>query len=139
MLSWTQQSDGWYANGFRIVRDAPSRWLLTEPPPEPASDGLINFVAPAVEPLATARTLSEAKREAEICDAARNRARLRRRHSAILLLTVATTILSLGESQLVNATIILAASYFVLRSTGMILGTLLWRIAGNAADVAFYQ
>ena len=139
MLSWTQQDDGWHAKGFRIVCDAPSRWLLTEPAPQPASDGLINFVAPGVEPLATARTLSEAKREAEICDAARNRAHLRRRHSAMLLLTVAIAILSLGESEVINASIALAASYGLLRSTGVILGTLLWRIAGNGFDVVFYQ
>ena len=139
MLSWTQQNDGWYANGFRIVRDAPCRWILTEPDPIVPAEGPISFVAPTLEPLATARTLSEAKREAEIREAARRRASLRRRHSSVLLLTIAIAVLALGDSAVLNTGIILAASYVVLRSIGVILGTLLWRIAGGAKDLAFYQ
>ena len=139
MLNWTQQNDAWYADGFRIVRDAPYQWVLTEPEPDSEPERLINFLAPALQPLATARTLSEAKREAELRDAARRRAQLRRRHAMILLLTVAATVLALGESAVLNTGLILAATYVALRSTGFILGTLFWRSAGSAREVAFYQ
>ncbi|MCP4967087.1 MAG: hypothetical protein GY926_17870 [bacterium] len=139
MLTWTQQDDAWYAEGFRIVRYAPYRWVLTEPDPDSDPEGLINLVAPALQPLATARTLSEAKREAELRDASRRRVQLRRRHVMILLLAVAATVLALGESAVFNVGLIFAATYVALRSIGFILGTLFWRSAGSAKEVAFYQ
>lgn len=141
LLSWTQQSDGWHANGYRIVLEAPRRWILTEEAPESmaALDSAIGYVSTPTEPLAQARTLTEAKREAELFDLAKHRAALRSRHTVILLVTLAIGILLWGGPPMQNLALLLVVAYFVLRSLGVIMGTILWRWAISARDAHFYQ
>jgi len=137
MLSWTQQNDGWHANGYHIKLLAPFRWVLTED--QAPVDDTISYVSPVTEPLATTRTLTAAKREAELLIAAQYRAAMRRRHAAILPLLVGASLLLIGNSQVQNLGVLLVGTYFAIRSLGVIFGTWLWRIAGIAHEDVFYQ
>ena len=140
MLSWTLQNDGWHANGYQIKLEAPYRWVLTEDQAAaPVDTGTISYVSTVPPPLAMTRTLTEAKREAELRTAARYRAAMRRRHSAILLLLVGTALLFVGNSELQSLGVLLLVTYFVLRSLGVIVGTWLWRLAGVTHETIFYQ
>lgn len=102
-------------------------------------ESAVGYVSTPAEPLARARTLSEAKREAELLRLAKHRAALRRRHAVILLLTLAIGILLWGGSPLQNFALLLVMAYFTLRSVGVIMGTILWRWANSARDANFYQ
>ena len=55
MLTWRHEGDGWHADGYIIRLAEPFRWILTKAEPESSS------VSIPVAPLATARTLTEAK------------------------------------------------------------------------------
>ncbi len=91
MLAWTQRSDGWHANGFLIRLVEPFCWVLLEDRVEPEAT-----VHDAVEPLATARTLTECKREAELLVTARHRSSMRKRLIARILLALCALPLSGG-------------------------------------------
>ncbi|MDX2342612.1 MAG: hypothetical protein QNL12_02240 [Acidimicrobiia bacterium] len=140
MLSWTQQADGWHADGYHIELAAPFHWVLTKDTVQPASrHESIQYVTNLPEPLAMARTLTEAKREAELDDMACYRAQVRRRHIAILLTILAVAVLSIGGSPLQSITMVLLVAYFTTRSLGVIAGTLLWKLGGNSRETVFYQ
>lgn len=133
MLSWTQRSDGWYSNGFRIELAGPFRWLLLEGEPDTSSVSL------GPRPLAVARSLTECKREAELVVSARARAEVQRRHFAILLLTVAATILLVGSVSSNTAVVVgIVGICLATRSVLTLLGTLLPTFLGQQHEV-FYQ
>lgn len=134
MLSWTQQADGWYADGFRIELRAPFQWVLVDLEIDEDSAQ----VSTDLEPLAAERTLSQCKREASILATARRRSVLRRRHARTLLILVAASVLLLGPSQATNVLVILVASVIAVRSLGVIVGTYAWNTLGSAHEV-FYQ
>ena len=135
MLDWTQQSDGWYANGFRIELRAPRHWVLMDV--DSVQNAAQLRVVTDLEPLASETTLSQCKREAAILAAARDRSRLRRRHARVLLLTLAATILLFGQSPTVNTGVAIGSSLVMLRSLGIILGTWAWKI--GVRHEVFYQ
>ncbi len=139
MLSWTQRPDGWHANGYHIELAAPFRWVLTQDVPEARAEAAIGYVSTPPAPLATARTLTEAKREAEIHDSTQYRAAKRRRHGAMLLLIVASGALVMGDSPLTNLAVLLVIAYLAIRSIGVIVGTWLWRLSGISHGQYFYQ
>jgi hypothetical protein len=95
-------------------------------------------VGPEEQPLAVARTLSECKREAELLAAAHNRAELRKRHLAYLVLSPCAAILLIGSSAVLNVLIVATLATLATRSLGVIAGTVLWRSVGSWDDV-FYQ
>lgn len=132
MLTWTQQPDGWHANGFRIELAAPRRWLLLDDERE------VQQVGPEERPLAVARTLTECKREAELLAAAQRRADLRKRHLAYLILCPCAAILLIGSAPLLNILIVATLATLATRSLGVITGTILWRSAASRDDL-FYQ
>lgn len=133
VLTWTQQTDGWYANGLRIELAAPFRWILVETKPEETA-----VVSSQVPPLAVARTLTECKREAELVIAARRRSELRRQHLGILGLLFGVGILLMGASPIQNIGVILALATLATRSLGVIAGTIFWR-SSRAGHEVFYQ
>lgn len=132
MLSWTQRSDGWYSNGFRIALAGPHRWLLLEAKRDTPGVGLEE------QALAVARSLTECKREAELVAAKHRRGDIQRRNIATLLLVLASTPLLLGNSSLADGVIILVALGLATRSITVLLGTLMPRALGEQHEV-FYQ
>jgi hypothetical protein len=132
VLAWTQQTDGWHADGFLIELSAPRRWLLLD------SDRLVQSVSIEERPLAVARTLTECKREAELLAAARRRADLRRKHTALLLLMLAALPILVGSSFPQNALVVVTFATLATRSLGVVVGTILWRWTRGGGEV-FYQ
>jgi hypothetical protein len=132
MLSWTQRSDGWYANDFRIALAAPHRWLLLDADRDAPAVGLEE------QPLAVARSLAECKREAELLVAKRRRVILQRRQLLTVLLVIAGTPLLLGTSSIGNGAIVLVALALATRSVTVLLGTLMPHALGEQHEV-FYQ
>ncbi|MDJ0665040.1 MAG: hypothetical protein QNJ75_10785 [Acidimicrobiia bacterium] len=97
MLTWTQRPDGWYANGYVIRLVAPFCWILTEVSAEDAPSTM-QAVSIPIEPLATSRTLTEAKREAELIEAAHVRSAFYRRHMVFFLIACSVAVLVAGAA-----------------------------------------
>ena len=133
MLTWTQRSDGWHANGLRIELAAPFRWLLLE-----AEQKDPTAVHLETKPLAVARSLTECKREAELLMAKRRRRDVQRRQIVTLLLILACTPLLVGTDLAFNAMIVIAAVTIATRSIIVLLGSLLPQALGEQHEV-FYQ
>jgi len=136
MLTWTQESDGWYTDGFRIELRAPRHWVLVDLDSDLESGS--SSVTTDLEPLAEETTLTHCKREAAILVAARQRSATRWKHARILLLTLAATILLLGQSVVMNAAIISVSFVVAFRSLGALLGTLNLSQFGRVHEI-FYQ
>ena len=135
MLDWTECPEGWTSEGFKIVLAAPYRWLVLETvdPAEP-----IRSVSVPREPLAIARTLTGAKREAELIASSRGRAEVRRRHVLIMLLAAGIAMLLVGAPFDGNELALLAAGIVAVRSGTILLGTLIPAVFGEQHEV-FYQ
>jgi hypothetical protein len=90
MLTWTAKSDGWYSNGFRIIKEAPGRWVLlpTKHEGNITEDG-------TQRSLATGPSLPAVKREAEQLHV--REARLARRKRVLLHLVGATAVIVMLE------------------------------------------
>ena len=134
MLDWTECSEGWRSDGFRIVLAEPFRWLLLDEENQPDQSA----VSVGWEPLAVARSLTEAKREAELIASARARAEVRKRHFLTLLLAGGVALLLLGGPITGNELPLLVAGIVAVRSTAILLGTLLPTAFGMQHEV-FYQ
>jgi hypothetical protein len=134
MLVWTECPEGWRADGFRIVLAEPFRWLLIdddEPPTESA-------VRVGGEPLAVARSLTEAKREAELIALARARSAVRRRHLLTLLISASVVLMFIGAPLAGNGVLLVIAGSVAARSTMFLLGTLVPDVLSTRHNV-FYQ
>ena len=132
MLAWTQRSDGWHSNGFRIELAEPYRWVLVDAGERPVAAGQLR------EPLAITRSLTECKREAELLAAKRRRHDVQHRQIRTLLIALSSTPFLLGSSSDVNATIVLVALVVAARSLLILLGTLMPRSLREYHEV-FYQ
>ena len=131
MLTWTEHSEGWRSDGYLIQLAGPFRWIVLDAARAEAA------VTAHPEPMATARTLTAAKREAEIVERGRRRAELRRRHLGLLAIAVAAGFLLAGGSALYDLVVIATVFLVAVRSVGVIVGTYVgshWR--GNQI---FYQ
>ena len=115
----------------------PFRWLLLDEYPEQAE-----ATAPAVgiahEPLATARTLTEAKREAELIAASRTRTEVQKRQVLALLISLGVALLIVGAPVSGGELPLLVAGIVAVRSTTILLGTLIPAAFGSSHEV-FYQ
>ena len=140
MLSWTKQADGWYSNGYRITLAEPFRWLLLPAETQPTLSSP-SHVQPAVslvpEPLAVATTLTGAKREAELMEAARERARLRRRYLVQLGAIFAIAVLLMGPSGSQNSAVVFGAGLLAIRPWTRLVGNLLWRVSDPSEDLIY--
>ena len=132
MLSWTQESDGWHSNGFRIELAEPHRWLLLDKKEQ------IPSVRQAEQPLAVTRSLTECKREAELVMGKRRRFEVQRRQIMILLLVLAVTTLVVGTPSDANGVIVVLAVVVATRSLTVLLGTFAPTALGERHEV-FYQ
>lgn len=134
MLSWTQGTDGWYANGYRISSAAPFRWLL-ETTHHPTDDE--PKVSAIAEPLAVGKTFSECKREAELIEAARVRVNLVRR-SVMQLASMFAIAALLSASSAEGLAVWLAVGLVAVVPAKRLVATLLWRF-GDPTEDLFYQ
>lgn len=132
MFTWVQEPDGWYANGFRIECVAPHLFVLVDA--TIARSGPVEVTRP---PLAEATTLKGCKREAEVVAAATRRTDLRRKHLSILLLATAVGVLSIDASFPSNLIAIIATTSLVVRSLGIISGTLFSRYEHSNGDLLY--
>ena len=133
MFTWVQESDGWYADRYRIECAAPHTFILVDVTVIPSRP-----VRVEMSPLASATTLKGCKREAEVVAAALRRTELRRKHLSIILLAAATGVLSIGATFPSSFIVIAVCSYLVLRSIGIVAGSLLWRYEHKSSD-GLYQ
>lgn len=132
MLTWTEHTDGWHANGFRIESVAPFRWRVLD------NQRTRSPVSLEEEPLAVTRTLTEAKREAELVADARRRAELRKKHFVILGLIFGSGTVLLGDAPVQNIGVVIVLATLATRSLGVIVGTILSRSYAANHEV-FYQ
>ena len=133
MLTWTQRQDGWYADEYVIRLVRPFCWALTQ-----AEDAPEAAVSIPTEPLATGRTLTECKREAELIASARSRADTRRRQCLLLLISISAALMMLGAPFGGNGLALLVVGILAVRSTAILLGTLIPSAFGEQHEV-FYQ
>lgn len=135
MLTWTQEPDGWHADGLLIALAEPYRWELLDVANEEEAPNAISFGS---RPLATTRTLSAAKREAEIVAADRRRKMLRSRHLGILAVTSGLSPLVFTEFNGQTFLILLVLMVVFLRSLGTVVGTL-FPVSWDTTTGAMYQ
>jgi hypothetical protein len=134
MLTWKECSEGWCTDGFKIVLDKPVRWLLIDeesPPMESA-------VSVGYEPLAVARSLTEAKREAELIVSARARSEARRRHVLTVLISASVALMLVGAPFAGSGLLLAIAGSVAARSTMFLLGTLIPSTLSSRHQL-FYQ
>lgn len=134
MLLWTECPEGWCADGFRIVLTEPFRWLLVDVETPPTQSA----VSVGLEPLAVARSLTEAKREAELIVSARARSEIRRRHLMTVLMSASVALMLVGAPFAGNGWLLLIAGSVAARSTMFLLGTLVPDVLSARHEV-FYQ
>ena len=137
MLTWTQRPDGWYANGYVIRLVAPFCWILTEVPAE-ETPSEIGPVSIPIEPLATSRTLTEAKREAEMIEAAHMRSAFYRRHAALFLIACSVAVLVIGAAAPWGFIMTVAASAVALGALSRMAGYAFGRSPYRRHQI-FYQ
>ena len=132
MLTWRQEGDGWHANGYTITLAEPFRWILTKAEPDSGP------VSIPVAPLATGRTLTECKREAELLAASERRGRLRRRWAAQAGIAGSGIVFVAGTAPPWNVLLVTCLLTFVLRCLALIAGTLIAGREYTSRD-NFYQ
>lgn len=132
MLSWKRDAEGWTANGYRIRLVAPYRWELLD---SAVAEGPI---LTENAPLATTRTLTQCKREAELLDTASHLSEVRRRNFGLLVLALAgfTFVPSLSPPTDLVAVIVLLT--LAVRALGFLAGTYMARSHMSVRDL-FYQ
>ena len=135
MLTWAQEPDGWHADGLLIALAAPYRWELLEVADESEPHSAISFGS---RPLATTRTLSAAKREAELVAADRQRKMLRSRHLGILAVTVGLGPIVLTDFTAQSFLILLVMVAVFVRALGTVVGTL-FPVSWDASSRVMYQ
>jgi len=133
MLDWIEHADGWHADGFRIELVEPFRWFVID---RSAQDHA--SVSLGVQPLAIERTLTEAKREAELLAASRRRSDLRRRHILTLLVVLSTSVFLAATSPGGNAAVVIGGAFLATRSAMFLLGSFLPTALGERHQT-FYQ
>ncbi len=134
MLTWTKEADGWHAQGYVIRLVEPFRWALL-PDTEPADEDAVSLIS---EPLATTRTLTECKREAELRAAAVRRSASVRRSTAQLLLAACGLVFTLGSPPPWSFFLSLGLVYVAARSISFMIGLFAARY-GQPPGGAFYQ
>ena len=132
MLSWKRDTEGWAANGYRIRLVAPYRWELLDSSTAEAP------ILTEDTPLATTRTLTQCKREAELLEAATRLSEIRRRNFGLLILARAgfTFVPSLSPPNDLIAVIVLLT--LAVRAIGYLAGSYMARSYVSVHDV-FYQ
>ena len=133
MLDWRRDTEGLRANGYLIRSAAPFRWVLNTD--VPAATTAVHVVNP---PLATTRTLSEAKREAELHRAETHRADVMHRWLATLISSICAMVFAAGAPVPWNFFLTLALATLCLRAIGFMLGLALSRWTASVDDL-FYQ
>jgi hypothetical protein len=133
MLAWTQHADGWHADGYLIRLAAPFRWVLV-----PEDDASTDAVSAVAEPLATTRTLTEAKREAELLATAVHRSERRRNWAAQALTGICAIVFAVGLPMPWAFIVTVALGIFALRCLALILGSALAATNYSHTDF-FYQ
>jgi hypothetical protein len=134
MLVWTEGPEGWRADGLKIVLAEPFRWLIIDEDAPPVESA----VSIAREPLAVARSLTEAKREAELIASARARSKVRRRHLLTLLISSSAALMVVGAPFAGSGLLLVIAGSVAARSTLFLLGTLMPATLRGQHEV-FYQ
>lgn len=132
MLHWTRDDDGWRSNGYLIELVAPHHWELRD---ATNADGPVLVER---QPLATARTLTRCKREAELLEIAGRIAEVRKRHWGLLVLSLVGFMFVPSfapPSDLVAVLVLLATT---TRAIGYLAGSYM---AGShvSVDDLFYQ
>jgi len=95
-------------------------------------------VSVGYEPLAVARSLTEAKREAELIASARARSEARRRHILTVLISASVALMFVGAPFTGSGLLLLAAGSIAARSTMFLLGTLMPSTLSSRHQL-FYQ
>lgn len=131
MLAWTKAEDGLHANGYVIRLMGPFQWVLSEATTDSAQVRLTD------EPLATARTLAAAKREAELLVAANRRSALRRRWIATALLASGSTVFTAGAAAPWGFVLTFALVVIAIRSVGLLTGMLLAPFVSQHDDLIY--
>jgi hypothetical protein len=119
---------------LKIVLAEPFRWLIIDEDAPPVESA----VSIAREPLAVARSLTEAKREAELIASARARSKVRRRHLLTLLISSSAALMVVGAPFAGSGLLLVIAGSVAARSTLFLLGTLMPATLRGQHEV-FYQ
>jgi len=135
MLEWSKHPDGWHAEGYHIELPEPFRWLVFD---EADDDSEPSAVSLGVQPLATARTLTEAKREAKILATARRRDEVRRKQLLTMLTALSCAALLWATPSSGSVLLVIGAAGLAVRSAAVLLGTLMPTAFGEQHQ-AFYQ
>jgi hypothetical protein len=133
MLQWTRDHDGFRSDGYVIRSAAPFRWVLSNEAPSAMTP-----VHVVVEPLATARTLGEAKRAAELHSAATHRTEVIRRGVSTLILSMCGMVFAATAPVPWNFFLTFGLITLALRSVAFLLGLALSRWSASFDDF-FYQ
>lgn len=132
MLSWIQDEDGWVANGYRIRLVRPFHWDLLD---DITPTGAV-FAEPT--PLATTRTLSACKREAELLETASRANEIRRRSWGLLVLALTGFFFVPSFNPPAALVAFLTLLAVASRAAGLIAGSYMAR-SHLTADNLFYQ
>lgn len=133
MLKWNKDGEIWQSNGFVVRLVAPSRWALTE---RRGDDNALVQEVPT--PLAITRTLSGAKREAELLSANVAESERRKAWTGQLLASIAAAFISIGFAEPWNMFASFAFTGTALYALAKIVGSWISRWVGHPKDV-FYQ
>mgnify|MGYP001823608507 FL=1 len=132
MLTWKRDRNAWVSNGYRIELLAPHHWVLLRDEPTTAA------VQPEPIPLAETRTLTLAKREAELLDAAGRVTEGRRRAWGRLLFAIVSFGLIPSLAPPWDLAVLTVLLVVVARGIGFLAGTYLARSYVTVRDL-FYK
>jgi len=133
MLNWRHDGETWRSNGFVIRLAAPARWTLTE---RHDDDRAVVHAVPT--PLAVTRTLSGAKREAELLSATAVEIERRKGWIGQLFASVAAVFIAVGFAEPWNMFAAFAFTGTALHALAKLVGSWINRWAGHLDDL-FYQ
>lgn len=132
MLAWTKDADGIRANGYLIRLVRPFEWVVTG-----VSRDEQTAVRRLDEPLATTRTLAEAKREAELLHASERRRDLCRRWLMAMLLACGGAVFSASAAPPWGFIVTFAFVMVAVRSAGLIVGMMLAPFVSQSDDLMY--